>query len=291
MTSAIYSGRSGLSTLLIESMFLGGAMATAPLIENYPGFNNIIGSELANLMKNQVLKTGVEVKEMEKVIKAELNDNVKIVYTDNEKYTCDALIIATGGERRKLGIERENELYGKGVSYCAVCDGPLYKNKKVAVVGGGNCAASAALFLKNISQNVILIHRRNNLRCEGILKKKIEKNEISVFWNSVIKELKGNRKLESIVIENVETQKRTSLEVEGLFIEVGIVPNSKIFSEAGINTNEEGYIIVDDQMGTNIIGVYAAGDVTSGIEQIAVAVGKGTIAYNSAYNYITNLIR
>lgn len=289
MTAAIYGARSGLSTFLLESMTLGGAMATAPVIENYPGYENVTGFELSQIMKKQVQKSGAEIKEMAKVVEAYLKNNPKKILTDSEEYTCDALIIATGGERKKLGAKGEAEYYGRGVSYCAVCDGPLYKNKKVAVVGGGNCAASAALYLNNIAREVTLIHRRDDLRCEGILKNKISQCKINVVWNSVVKEVKGEKTLKTIIIENLQNHETSELNIDGLFIEIGIIPNSSIFVEAGVDVDEAGYIIVDKDMKTNIEGVFAAGDVTGGVEQIAVAVGKGTTAYNSAYEYINSI--
>ncbi len=289
MTAAIYAGRSGLSTIIIDSMALGGAMATAPIIENYPGWESITGLELAQIMKKQVVKAGVEIREMEKVVEVNLQSKVKTVKTDLEEYTCDSVIIATGGERKRLGAKGEAEFYGRGVSYCAVCDGALYKDKDVIVVGGGNCAVSAALYLKNIARNVTLIHRRDDLRCESVLKNRLIDCGVKLIWNSVIREVKGDKTLKTVVVENTMNQSLVELPADGLFIEIGIVPNSSIFSCAGVTVNEAGYIIVDKDMKTNIPGVFAAGDVTGGVEQISVAVGKGTVAYNSAYEYIRSI--
>ncbi|MHA1835856.1 MAG: thioredoxin-disulfide reductase [Candidatus Odinarchaeia archaeon] len=286
MTSALYSARSGLSTLLLESMILGGAMATAPFIENYPGFKKITGLELAQKMKEQVISSGAEVHEMESVIELELSGDAKKIKTTVDSYTCDALIIATGGERCKLNVKGEKEFAGKGVSYCAVCDGVLYKGKKVAVVGGGNCAAAAALYLSGLASEVYLIHRRHDLRCERVLKEEILNRSIKVIWNSVVAEIKGDNLIKSIVLENKETGEKTELEIDGLFIEIGIKPAIEFVVKTGIEVDEKGYIKVDRDMKTNIEGVYAAGDVTGGVEQIAVAVGEGTIAYNSAYDYL-----
>ncbi|WEU40555.1 MAG: thioredoxin-disulfide reductase [Candidatus Odinarchaeum yellowstonii] len=289
MTAAIYAGRSGLSTIIIDAMALGGAMATAPIIENYPGWESITGLELARIMRKQVEKAGVEIREMEKVVEVKLQDKVKTIKTDLEEYTCDSVIIATGGERKRLGAKGEADFYGKGVSYCAVCDGALYKDKNVIVVGGGNCAASAALYLKNIARNVTLIHRRDDLRCESVLKNRLLDCGVKIIWNSVIRELKGDKTLKTVIVENTIDRTLTELPVDGLFIEIGIVPNSSPFHCAGVKVDEAGYIIVDKDMKTNIPGVFAAGDVTGGVEQISVAVGKGTIAYNSAYEYIRSL--
>ncbi|MEM2109611.1 MAG: thioredoxin-disulfide reductase [Candidatus Odinarchaeota archaeon] len=289
MTAAIYAARSGLSTILIEAMALGGAMATAPVIENYPGWESISGLELAQIMRKQVIKAGAEIREMEKVVKVNLQGDVKTISTDMGEYTCSSVIIATGGERKRLGAKGENEFYGKGVSYCAVCDGALYKDRNVIVVGGGNCAVSAALYLKNIARNVTLIHRRDELRCENILRNRLLDCGVKLIWNSVVREVKGDKTVKTIVVENVKNRSLFELPVDGLFIEIGIVPNSSLFAYAGVKVDEAGYIIVDKDMKTNIPGVFAAGDVTGGVEQISVAVGKGSTAYNSAYEYIRNL--
>ena len=289
MTAAIYAARSGLSTILIEAMALGGAMATAPIIENYPGWESITGLELAQIMRKQVIKAGAEIREMEKVVKVNLQGSVKTVNTDMGEYTCGSVIIATGGERKRLGAKGENEFYGKGVSYCAVCDGALYKDRNVIVVGGGNCAVSAALYLKNIARSVTLIHRRDELRCENILRNRLLDCGVKLIWNSIVREVKGDKTVKTIVVENVKNRSLSELPVDGLFIEIGIVPNSSLFACAGVKVDNAGYIIVDKDMKTNIPGVFAAGDVTGGVEQISVAVGKGSTAYNSAYEYIRNL--
>jgi thioredoxin reductase (NADPH) len=286
LTAGIYGSRSGLSTLILEEMVCGGAMATAPFIENYPGYEKITGFDLAQIMKNHAIKSGVIIKELEPVSKIEIEDKIKKVYTSTSEYSCDALIIATGGKRRRLNAKGEKEYTGKGVSYCAICDGALYKGKKVAVVGGSNCAASAALYLSNLANETYLIHRRNKLRCEKVLNKQLIDSKIELIWNSVVKEIKGSNILESIIVNNIENKKDAEIKVDGLFIEIGIIPNSKIAVEAGIKVNAAGYIIVDRYMQTNISGVYAAGDITGGFEQIAVAVGEGTIAYDSAYQFI-----
>ncbi|MHA1409606.1 MAG: NAD(P)/FAD-dependent oxidoreductase, partial [Candidatus Odinarchaeia archaeon] len=184
LTAGIYSARSGMSTLILEKMIPGGAMATAPVIENYPGYEQIKGFELAQLMKNHALKSGATIKEIEPVERLELKGDVKRVYTPNGDYSCDALIIATGGERRKLGVDGEAKFNGKGVSYCAVCDGALYKGKRVAVVGGSNCAAAAVLYLNNLASEVYLIHRRDKLRCESVLDQQICDSNIKILWDS-----------------------------------------------------------------------------------------------------------
>ncbi|MEM2907541.1 MAG: FAD-dependent oxidoreductase, partial [Candidatus Odinarchaeota archaeon] len=221
MTAAIYAARSGLSTILIEAMALGGAMATAPVIENYPGWESISGLELAQIMRKQVIKAGAEIREMEKVVKVNLQGDVKTISTDMGEYTCSSVIIATGGERKRLGAKGENEFYGKGVSYCAVCDGALYKDRNVIVVGGGNCAVSAALYLKNIARNVTLIHRRDELRCENILRNRLLDCGVKLIWNSVVREVKGDKTVKTIVVENVKNRSLFELPVDGLFIEIG----------------------------------------------------------------------
>jgi len=293
MTAAIYAARYGLKTLLLESKVLGGAQATSPGIENYPGYTFIVGIELANKMKEQVRKSGATIKEITDVrsIQREGDDGDFLLDTRRGVYRAKAIIIATGGGHKHLNVPGEDMLTGRGVSFCATCDGPLFRDKTVAVVGGGNTAVTEALYLAEITKKVYLIHRRDELRAEKVVQDYLFKSDIEVMWNSVVKEIKGNDLVNEIVLENVKTGEQTSLEIDGAFIALGSDPESALAKSIGVETNERGEVIVNAKQATNIVGVFAAGDVVESMKQIAVAVGHGAIAADSAYSYIRRLQR
>jgi len=293
MTAAIYAARYGLKTLLLESKVLGGAQATSPGIENYPGYTFIVGIELANKMKEQVRKSGATIKEITDVrsIQREGDDGDFLLDTRRGVYRAKAIIIATGGGHKHLNVPGEDMLTGRGVSFCATCDGPLFRDKTVAVVGGGNTAVTEALYLAEITKKVYLIHRRDELRAEKVVQDYLFKSDIEVMWNSVVKEIKGNDLVNEIVLENVKTGEQTALEIDGAFIALGSDPESALAKSIGVETNERGEVIVNAKQATNIVGVFAAGDVVESMKQIAVAVGHGAIAADSAYSYIRRLQR
>ncbi len=285
-TAALYSGRYKLKTLIITKD-IGGLLNEISLIENYPGFKKISGSELAKLLKEQVEEVGVKI----------IVDNVVKVYRDKDKFvvvtrnygefSSKVVIVATGSVRRKLGIPGENL---QGVSYCAECDAPLYKNKIVAVIGGGNTAFHDALTLAEYASKVYLIHRREEFRAEPIIVEEAKKNpKIEFLLNKVVTEIRGKTKVESIVIKDTKTGKRIDLSVDGLFVAIGLAPASGFLKELGVEFDEKGYIKVDDCMRTNIEGLLAAGDVTNklcGLKQVVVAAGMGAVAAMSAFMYI-----
>ncbi|MFW9808338.1 MAG: NAD(P)/FAD-dependent oxidoreductase [Candidatus Thorarchaeota archaeon] len=293
MTASIYGARYGLKTLLLESKVLGGAQATSPGIENYPGYTFIVGLELANKMKEQVKKCGAIIKEITEVktIEREGDDGDFLLSTRRGIYRAKAIILATGGGHKHLGVPGEELLTGRGVSYCATCDGPLFRDKTVAVVGGGNTAVTEALYLSEVVQKVYLIHRRDELRAEKIVQDYVFNSSVEIIWDTIIKEIKGNDLVNELVLENVKTGEIRSLPIEGAFIALGSNPESTLAKSIGVETNERGEIIVDAKQATNIAGVFAAGDVVESMKQIAVAVGHGAISADSAYSYIRNIQR
>lgn len=288
LTAGIYGARSGLKTLILEEKVPGGALTEVPMIENYPGFpEGISGMELASKLVKQAERMGVEIHELEAVNRLDLNSAEKTVYTDKTAYTASAVILALGSTHKTLGVPGEEELRGRGVSYCAVCDGAFFRGKRVLVVGGGNSAAVSALYLSNLASEVWLVHRRDRLRAEEALVRNIRSRGVKILWNTVVKEIKGKHQVESVVLLDNKTGKPSELKVDGVFIQVGEKPNSEIARRAGVNVDEEGYIIVDNRQRTNIPGVYAAGDVTTcPVKQIGTAVGQAIIAATEAFGYI-----
>jgi len=287
LTAGIYGARSGLKTLILEEKILGGATAESPLIENYPGFPAITGQELVSKMAEHCRKFGVTIKAIEGALELDLSSEKKTVKTDQASYSAFSVIIATGCHYRKLGVSGENEFRGRGVSYCAVCDGAFFKEKRVLVVGGGNSAATSALYLSNVASSVKLVHRRDQLRAEEALFRSLQERNVEFLWNTVAKEIKGDVKVRSVVVYNNKTGKTKEIEVDGVFVQVGEVPNSQIAIQAGVKVNEGGYIIVNERQRTNIAGVYAAGDVTNGsVKQVGTAVGQAIVAATESFGYI-----
>lgn len=287
LTAGIYGARSGLKTLILEEKTLGGATAESPLIENYPGFPAISGRDLVDKMAEHCRKFGVTIKEIEGVVKLDLSGEKKLVKTDQASYSTSAGIIATGCHYRELGVPGEIEFKGRGVSYCAVCDGAFFKDKRVLVVGGGNSAAVSALYLSNVASNVKLVHRRSQLRAEEALFTNLQERKVEFLWNTVVKEIKGDTKVKSAVLHHNKTNKIQEIEFDGIFVQVGETPNSQFASKAGVDIDGKGYIIVDDRQRTSIAGVYAAGDVTNGpVKQVGTAVGQAIVAATEAFGYV-----
>ncbi len=286
MTAAIYGARYGLKTLLLESAVLGGAQATSPGIENYPGFTFISGMDLADRMKEQVKKAGATIKEIAEVSSVKKSENGFDVETRRGTFHAKAIVFATGGGHRKLKVPGEEEFTGRGVSYCATCDGPLFREKTVAVVGGGNTAVTEALYLAELTGKTYLIHRRDELRAEKALQNQIFESSVEILWDTIVKEIRGEQVVKSLLLENVKTKEQRELEVDGVFIALGVEPLSQLAKDLGVETNDYGEIKVDKLQRTNIPGVYAAGDVTDTMKQIVVAAAGGAIAADSAYKFI-----
>ncbi|MFQ5833818.1 MAG: NAD(P)/FAD-dependent oxidoreductase [Candidatus Thorarchaeota archaeon] len=292
MTAAIYASRYGLKTILLESKVLGGAQATSPGIENYPGYAFITGIELAEKMKEQVRKSGATIKEITEVRGINRDDNGSFLLdTRRGVYNAQAVVWATGGGHKKLGVPGEEELTGKGVSYCATCDGPLFRNKTLAVVGGGNTAVTEALYLSELTEKMYLIHRRDRLRAEHIIQQMLFDTHVEILWDHVVKEFQGEDLLKSIIIENVKTGVQRSLVVDGAFVALGSDPESKLVKPLDVAMNKQGEIYTDGQQKTNVPGLFAAGDVVESLKQIVVAAGQGAIAADSAYKYIRDVAR
>lgn len=288
LAAGIYGSRSGLKTLVLEEKIAGGTTAEAPLVENYPGFRSINGPELAQKMVEQAKTTGVTIHEFETAMSLDLKSDPKVVKTNRATYTTKAVLIASGRHYREIGVPGEKELRGRGVSYCGICDGPLFKGKRLLVVGGGNSALITALYLAGIASDVKIAHRRDTFRAEEALSQALkQKGNIEVLWNSEVKQIVGEKIVSKALLFNNKTGVTRELAVDGVFVQVGEDPNSQLAREAGVAVDEDGYIVVDLLQKTSIAGVYAAGDVTTNpVKQIGTAVGQGITAAMEAYAYV-----
>ncbi|MHA1125198.1 MAG: NAD(P)/FAD-dependent oxidoreductase [Candidatus Heimdallarchaeota archaeon] len=286
LTVGLYGGRFGLKTLIIEKQIIGGAMAISPLIENYPGMQPITGADLADRFKQQSKFYGAEIKDLVGV--TTLDPKEKIMQLSNgETVKAKAIVFATGSSHRKLGVTGEEEYTGKGVSWCATCDGHFFRNRKIVVVGGGNSAAIEALHLAKLTKDLHMVHRRDKLRAEQQYVKEINQAGIKFYWDSIVKEIVGDgRKVTSVKLTNVKTEKESEVPASGVFISIGYDPNNDIAAQAGIELDQTGYIRVDKKMQTNIEGIYAAGDITGGQKQLTVSVGQATTATMNAFLYL-----
>ena len=287
LTAAIYAARYGLRTVFFETVDPTSQLALTPTIENYPGFEGP-GYRLLERMKEQAMKFGAshKLENVEKIVKSKSGTGFDIV-TDSATYRAKAVIIATGGKHAELGVPGEREFVGRGVSYCATCDGNFFRGKRVLVVGGGNTAVTEAIYLKEIGCDVTLVHRRDELRAEKALQEELFKREIPVIWNSVVVKIEGDGKVQRAVIKNRVTEEESVVEVDGVFIAVGIKPATDIVEELGVARDENGYIIVDSRQATNVEGVFAAGDCCNKpLKQVVTAAGDGALAANSAFEYI-----
>ncbi len=291
LTAAIYAARSGLNTVVLEKANIGGQVAITPLVENYPGFTRIGGKALMDMMAQQAIQY-TEIHQGEEVLEAKQVDGGFEIRTSRAAYKARALLITSGAESKKLGIPGEREFQGRGVSSCVECDGFFYKDgKKVVVVGGGNTAATDALYLKNLGADVTIIHRKDKLRAESILQERLKANNVPVLWNTVIKEIQGKKSIQSVVVENIADTSVSTLPLDGLFIAIGYVPNNSLAIQLGVETDEEGYIIVDKLHRTNVKGVYAAGDITGGFKQIVTAVGQASVASSTIFEDLSATVR
>jgi len=287
LTSSIYLRRSNKKVLVLEAVTYGGQIINTLDIENYPARPHVSGFDFANDLYNQAKELGAEII-FEKAININDNADYKEVITNKNEYKAKAVIIATGAENRKLGIDKEDELTGKGVSYCATCDGAFYKEKPVAVVGGGNVAIEDALYLSDISSKVYLIHRRDTFRADKKdIDKLKEKTNVEFIYNSNVTGLIGDQKLEKIEVTNSDNTKK-EIEVSALFVAVGRVPENENFSKI-IDLDEKGYVIAKEDCKTNKEGIFVAGDNrTKSLRQLVTAASDGAIAATNAIKYINN---
>ena len=288
LTAAIYTRRAAKKVLVLEAKVYGGQIVNTLDIENYPAEEHISGYDFATKLYNQAKNLGAEIV-FEKVISIEANGKQKKVITTDNVYEAGSVIIATGSENKKLGLSNEDQLIGKGISYCATCDGAFYKNKKVAVVGGGNTALEDALYLADVAEKVYLIHRRSEFRGEDSTVSRLKgKENIQFVLNSNVTKLNAGNKLESIEVASTDGKMRT-IEIDGLFVAIGRIPESKAFANL-IKLDDAGYIEADEKCHTNVDGIFVAGDSrTKGVRQLVTAVSDGAIAATEAVKYISNL--
>ena len=287
LTSAIYASRAKLEMMLLENQILGGQVRNSYTIENYPGFKKITGPELADLMQQQAEELGATIDEFDSIETVDFSGNEKIIETEEYIYKAKAVIVATGASPKKLPIPSENEFAGKGIHYCAVCDGAMYEGKVIAVVGGGNSALEEAIFLTKFASKVIMIRRHDYFNGEKANIDEVMNNpKIEVMFNEDIVDVKGAAFVEKAIIKNSKTNEEKEIEVDAVFGFVGTVPMTDMFKEY-LNITSSGYIITNENMQTNVDGVYAAGDVREKqFRQITTAVADGTIAALSAEKYI-----
>lgn len=288
LTAALYAQRAGKTALVLESSGFGGQIVYTSCVENYPGQKAMSGAEFADSLVEQVLSAGAAV-EFETAV--ELRDgDIKTVITDSNEYTAKSVIIAAGVKHRHLGLDGEDALIGSGISFCAVCDGAFYKGKRVAVVGGGNTALEDALYLSDIAEKVYLIHRRNGFRAENkIVKRAQEKENIHFILDAAVTHVHGSPVLDGIEVTNLKTGAKTPLDINGLFVAIGQMPQNDIFKTV-IDLDENGYIRSGEGCTTNVPGIFAAGDCrTKSFRQLTTAVSDGTVAALAACEYIDGI--
>lgn len=284
LTAAIYAVRYGLDVLLIDILPVGGQISSAKLVENYPGFQAISGIELMETFVEHAKKTGVQM-ETASVSEVVISDGFFETVTDSERIASKAVIIATGATPKLLGIPGETEFTGRGVSYCATCDGPFFSGKKVAVIGGGESAITDALVLSDIAKQVTVIHRRDSLRASQILQERaFSKENIDFVWDTVVEEIGGKEVVNSLNVRNVVSGEKFTIPIEGVFIYVGVVPNTDLVE---VKKNEKGFIVANDAMETSVPGLFAVGDCREApLYQIITAAADGAVAAYSARKYV-----
>ena len=286
MAAAIYASRAKLKFLLFEKAFAGGQVINTYEVDNYPGIKNVSGFELSSMIREHVESFDVETK-TEEVTELKLTNPIKEVITSNETYQTKTIIFATGAKWRKLGVKGEKELSGMGVSYCATCDGAFYKDKVVAVVGGGDVAVEDAIYLARICKKVYLIHRRDELRAVKVLQERLLQTEnIEVLWDTVVEEIAGTEHVTGMKLLNKKTNEKKEIEIDGAFIAVGTTPNSELL-KGQVDMDEHNFIITDEDCETSVSGVYAAGDVRKkSLRQIITGAADGAVSVYTAERYL-----
>lgn len=286
-TAALYGARSGFDTVILEKLYAGGQMALTPHIDNYPGFDESIdGFYLGDKMRRSAERFGAKTISAE-VISAELSGNIKTVHTEDKTYLSRTVVIATGATPKELGIPAEKELVGRGISYCAACDGMFFKDKTVMVVGGGNTAAEDALLLSRICKNVIMVHRRDTLRASKVYHDPLmNMPNVEFKWNSTVSELLYSDKITGVTIKNLKTDDKSIVNCSGVFISIGRKPATELVKDQ-LELDQSGYIVADESTITNIPGVFAVGDVrTKAMRQVVTAVADGAVACHYAEEYL-----
>lgn len=289
-SAGIYAARGAVSVAIVDINMMGGQPSNYLELENYPGFGTIGGFDLMEKFEEHADKFGAEKFPMQEIQRVDLISNPKIILTNEYEFRAKSVIIATGAQPMKLGVPGEKEFVGRGVSYCAVCDGAFYKNKVVAVVGGGNAAVEEAMYLTKFADKVYVIHRRDALRADKIVQERAFKNEkIEFVWDSVVKEIKGEDLVNTVVIENVKTGSTSELSVNGVFPYIGMVPNIELFN-GQIEQDKGGFIITDETMKTSVDGVFAIGDVRhTPLRQVITAAADGAVGAVYAVKYLETL--
>ena len=285
LTAGIYAGRQGTKNLILDKDLAGGIGREVPEMENYPGYENISGLKLTEIMKTQAEKN-TEIHEFENVLNIEKNDDGFTVKTDKNEYLTKTVILATGSSHSHLNVPGEEEFLGRGVSYCATCDGLFFQSRDIIMVGGGNSALQEAIYLKNLGCNVTIVHRRDEFRAQKHLQNMVKAEGISVIYNATVEEIKGDMIVESVVLKDTKTEELSEMKTDGIFISVGYIPHTELAVQLGVNLDETGHIIVDKEQKTNVEYVYAIGDVCVGLTQWVVACGEGAVAATSAYHDI-----
>jgi len=289
-TAALYGARAGLDVIVLEKLSAGGQMALTSQIDNYPGFEEgVDGFELGEKMQAGAERFGV-VSEIAEVMSVELNDKIKSVETDMGVFKGYTVVLATGANPRNLGIQGEESLIGRGVNYCAACDGMFFKDKIVAVIGGGNSAVTDALILSRIASKVYIVHRRDSLRATKIYFDTLQKTEnVEFIWNSTVEELVAGNKLEAVKLKNVKSGEISELKLDGLFVSIGRNPSTELVKNQ-LQLDKSGYIIADESTKTNIPGVFAAGDIrTKALRQVVTAAADGALAAHYAEEYLAEI--
>jgi len=289
-TAALYAARAGLDVLVLEKLSAGGQMALTSQIDNYPGFDEgVDGFELGEKMQAGAERFGA-VSEYAEVLSMELDGSIKKLETDQGDYFAKTVVLSTGANPRELGLLEEQSLIGRGVNYCAACDGMFYKDKVVAVIGGGNTAVADAMILSRIAKKVIIVHRRDKLRATKVYHEALEKAEnVEFIWDSVVTGLLHNEKLEAIKVKNVKTDKESELQCDGVFVSIGRNPATELVKGI-LELDEAGYIVADESTRTSIPGVFAVGDVrTKALRQVVTAVSDGAVASHYAEEYLAEI--
>lgn len=287
LTAGLYAARSKLNTLIFENGLIGGQIRETYSVENFPGFTAISGANLADKMQEQTIKSGANINEFENIEKVKLTDSEKIIETESKIYNAKSVIIATGSKSKRLPIPEEQKLHGKCIHYCELCDGAMYDGKDVVVVGGGNSAVDAALFLTKYAKNIIVIHHSEKLKAQQINQDELFKHKnVTLSLNTEITHVIGNNIIDKIIIKNKKTGKTSSIKSDGIFVYIGNKPQTDLFKSSLI-LSESGHIITNEKLETNIKGVFAAGDVREKeIKQLTTAVNDGSIAALMAEKYI-----
>ena len=286
LTAGIYAARSGLKAVIVEKGILGGQVATTPVVENYPGITQVGGKALVDIMVEHALQysrifPGEEVMEIQP-------GNPILVTTNRRRFKTRAVLLATGARYRNLGAPGEARFSGHGISYCSTCDGPLFRGKKVVIVGGGDSAVTEALNLRNINVDVTIVHRRDSLRAQEHLVKSLEEKKTPVLFNTEVQEIRGDQEVKEVVLSNTKSGEKNTLPVDGVFVAIGYDPEVGLARKLGVELTPDGYIKHDSRHRTNIHGIYAAGDVEGGYKQIVIAAAKGSEAALTIFEDLIN---